>query len=95
VLEINSVLIKFPLIVSSIHDRIKWKFRTDRLKEKRKETFLYSYNTPITNELHEFLKFIFGIELYIFRTVPLSIIRSLALYTQQLAYIIKVILTAC
>ena len=36
-----------------------------------------------TNEMHQFLKFIFGIELYMFRTVSLSIIRSLALYTQQ------------
>jgi len=33
--------------------------------------------------MHLFLKFIFGIELYMLRTVPLSIIRSLALYTQQ------------
>jgi len=30
-----------------------------------------------------FLKFIFGIELYMFRTVSLYSIRSLALYTQQ------------
>ena len=29
------------------------------------------------------MKFIFGIKLYIFRTVPLSIIRSFSLYTQQ------------
>ena len=33
--------------------------------------------------MHQFLKFIFGIKLYIFRTVPLSIIRSSKLYTQQ------------
>jgi len=33
--------------------------------------------------MHKFLKFIFGINLYIFRTVPLSIIRSFSLYTQQ------------
>jgi hypothetical protein len=33
--------------------------------------------------MHEFLKFIFGIELYMFRTVPLSIIRSYSLYIQQ------------
>ena len=33
--------------------------------------------------MHQFLKFIFGIKLYMFRTVSLSIIRSLALYTQQ------------
>ena len=26
--------------------------------------------------MHQFLKFIFGIKLYMFRTVPLSIIRS-------------------
>ena len=30
-----------------------------------------------------FLKLIFGIKLYMFRTVPLSIIRSFSLYTQQ------------
>jgi len=33
--------------------------------------------------MHSFLKFIFGIKLYAFRTVPLSIIRSFSLYTQQ------------
>jgi len=43
----------------------------------------------------KFLKFIFGIEFYMFRTVSLSIIRSLALNTQQQVYVIQVILTAC
>jgi len=33
--------------------------------------------------MHQFFKFIFGIKLYKFRTVPLSIIRSFSLYTQQ------------
>ena len=33
--------------------------------------------------MHSFLKFIFGIKLYMFQTVPLSIIRSFSLYTQQ------------
>ena len=33
--------------------------------------------------MYEFLKFIFGIKLYMFRTVPLSIIRSFSLYRQQ------------
>jgi len=33
--------------------------------------------------MHQFLKFIFGIKLYMFQTVPLSIIRSSSLYTQQ------------
>jgi hypothetical protein len=42
---------------------------------------IYSYNK--TNEMHKFLKFIVGIELYMFRTGFLSIIRSLVLYTQQ------------
>ena len=51
---------------------------------------MYSYNK--TNEKHQFLKFIFGIELYMFRTVSLSIIKSLALYTQQY---IQVMATAC
>jgi hypothetical protein len=42
---------------------------------------IYPYNK--TKEVHWFPKFIFGIEFYTFRTVSLSIIRSLALYTQQ------------
>jgi len=33
--------------------------------------------------MHYFLKFILGLKLYMFRTVPLSIIRSFSLYTQQ------------
>jgi len=33
--------------------------------------------------MHWFLKFIFGVKLYMFRTVPLSIIRRFSLYTQQ------------
>ena len=33
--------------------------------------------------MHKFLKFIFGIKLYMFRTVRLSIIRSFQLHTQQ------------
>jgi hypothetical protein len=33
--------------------------------------------------MHLFLKFILGMKLYMFQTVPLSIIRSLSLYTQQ------------
>jgi len=33
--------------------------------------------------MHLLLKSIFGIKLYMFRTVPLSIIRSFSLYTQQ------------
>jgi len=34
--------------------------------------------------MHQFLKFIFLIKHYMFRTVPLSIIRSFSLHTQQL-----------
>jgi hypothetical protein len=33
--------------------------------------------------MHQFLKFIFGERHYMFRTIPLSIIRSFSLYTQQ------------
>ena len=40
-----------------------------------------SYNK--TNYMHQFLKFIFEIKFYMFRTVPLSIVRSFSLYTQQ------------
>jgi len=34
--------------------------------------------------MHYFSNLFFGIELYMFRTVPLYIIRSSSLYTQQL-----------
>jgi len=40
--------------------------------------------------MNYFLKFIFGIKVYMFRTVPLSIIRSFSLYTQQWYLIICV-----
>ena len=33
--------------------------------------------------MHQFFKFIFAMKLYMFRTVPLSVIRSFSLYTQQ------------
>ena len=33
--------------------------------------------------MHRFLRFILGMKVYMFRTVPLSIIRSFSLYTQQ------------
>jgi len=33
--------------------------------------------------MHQFLKFIFGIKLYMFRTVSLATIRSFSLYTQE------------
>ena len=32
--------------------------------------------------MQQFLKFIFGIKLYMFRTVPLSIVTSFSLYTR-------------
>jgi hypothetical protein len=35
-----------------------------------------------TNQAHQFLNFIFGMKLYMIRTVPLSIISSYSLYTQ-------------
>jgi len=38
---------------------------------------------------------LFGKELYLFRTGLLSIIRSLVLYSQQLLFVIKVMLTVC
>jgi len=50
----------------------------------------YSYNK--TNEMHWFLRFVFGIKLYMFRTVSLSIVRSLALYTWQQVYVVQVLL---
>jgi len=40
-----------------------------------------SYNK--INEIHQFLKFIFGMEIYTFRRRFISIIRNLVLYTQQ------------
>ena len=45
--------------------------------------------------MHQFLKFIFGLKLYMFRTVSPSIIRSLALYTQQPVTITCMTYTCC
>ena len=42
---------------------------------------IHAYNN--TKYTHQFLNFIFGIKLYMFRTVSLSIIRSFSLYIQQ------------
>ena len=53
----------------------------ERCRTRLLVVFPYSYNK--TNQMHQFLKFIFGIKIYMFRTVPLSIIRSFSLYTQQ------------
>ena len=61
-------------------------------KTKIESSFLYltfrwpcivvnSYNK--TNYQHQFLKLIFTIKLYMFRTIPLSIIRDFPLYSQQ------------
>ena len=36
-----------------------------------------------TSQMHQFLKFILRMKFYMFRSVPLSIIRSFSLYTQQ------------
>jgi hypothetical protein len=33
--------------------------------------------------MHQFLKFILGMKIYMFQIVPLSLIRSFSLYTQQ------------
>ena len=66
---------------------ISYGCRREIWKQKLNLTFRWtcmvknSYNK--TNYMHWFLKFIFGIKLYMFRTVPLSIIRSFSLYTQQ------------
>jgi len=57
-----------------------------------KKELYFSYNK--TNEMHYFLKFILGIELCMFRTGFLSVIRSLVLYTQKQVYVIQVMLTA-
>ena len=46
-----------------------------------KSHWFLSYNK--TNQMHKFLKFIFGIKLYMVRTVPLSIIRSFSLACEQ------------
>jgi len=45
--------------------------------------------------MHYFLTFLFGIKLYMFRTVPLSIIRSFSLYTQQWYIYIYIYMCVC
>ena len=46
--------------------------------------------------MHQCLKFIlFGVTIYMFRTVFPSIIRSSRMYIQQQAYVKKIVPTAC
>ena len=52
-----------------------------------------SYNK--TNQMHYFLKFIFGMKLYRFPTVPLSIIRSFFYCTHSEGVCHTGLLTAC
>jgi len=40
--------------------------------------------------MHQFLKFIFEIKLYMFRTVPLSIVRSFFTVHTAMVYVIQV-----
>jgi len=52
----------------------------------REKLMMMDRNCPKHVEFYsknKFEKFIFGIKLYMFRTVPLSIIRNFSLYTQQ------------
>ena len=60
--------------INSFHVLMGWTFKWPCI-------VINSYNK--TNWMHLFLTFIFGIKIYMFRTVPLSIITSFSLYTQQ------------
>jgi hypothetical protein len=53
----------------------------------------YSYNKSQLDALIS--QIYFGIELYMFRTGLLPIIRSLVLYTQQWVFVMLVMLTDC
>jgi len=64
-----------PQVTNSVSDVYVVTWSLDNLRSYKK-----------ANEIHSFLKFVFGIELYVFRTISLSIIRCLALYTQQYGY---------
>jgi len=54
---------------------------------------IYSYNKNQRDALIS--QIYFGIELYMFRTGLLSIIRSLVLNTQQEVFVIQFMLTVC
>ena len=49
----------------------------------KSRTNSWNISSNKTSSMHHFLKFIFGIKLYMFRTVPLPIIRNISLCTQQ------------
>jgi len=71
--HIVKILTLFLVSVKNVHSRLK-KFNWPCI-------VINSYNK--TNQMYSFFKFIFGIKLYMFRTVPLSIIRSFSLHTEQ------------
>jgi len=45
--------------------------------------------------MHSFFKFIFGIKLHMFPTVPLSIIKEFFTVHTAMVYVIQVTVTAC
>jgi hypothetical protein len=56
---------------------------TSTIHDRTSRTTIQAYNLyNKSQEMQQFLKFIFGIELYMFRTGFLSIIGILVLYTQ-------------
>jgi hypothetical protein len=56
---------------------------TDLCVNKPHKSRSYLNHLVIPTRCTNFLKFILEMKLYMFRTVPLSIIRSYSLYTQQ------------
>ena len=77
----NVYLVTFLISNGLNYDFTYTKLQTHNTQAKKSIEFSVFYNK--TKHMYYFLKFIFGIKLYMFRIVPLSIIRSFSLYTQQ------------
>ena len=75
------------VIPSVIYPMLKFFLFTKKNQLAQRLTFRWlcivinSYNK--TNQMHKFLRFIFGIKLYMLRTIPVSIMRSFSLYIQH------------
>jgi hypothetical protein len=67
-------------------DGINWKF--NEAKQHFEYILQISYNK--TNQMHWFLTSILGMKRYVFRTVPLSIIRSFSTVHTPMVYVIQV-----
>jgi hypothetical protein len=77
----RTFIISYSLLLRTF--RLSDKMLSHRCKGFFFKVWVDGWKCGLLSDLTSVLAFIFGIKIYVFRTVPLSIIRSFSLYTQQ------------